>query len=355
MVSVSKLPFSSPPETLCLLRLSALGDITHTLPVFHTIRHAWPQTKITWVIGKIEYELVKDLEGVEFIVFDKKTGLTGYKNLHTQIKNKKFDVLLHMQMSFRSSLASLLIKSNIKLGFDRERAKDLQWLFTNHKIKYKPLQHVIDSFFCFTEALGIKEKLYRWDIPIPESAQQFADHYIKDKATLIISPCSSKSYRNWDNHRYAEIADLAITEYGMQVILTGGPTTIEKEAGDFIVKHTKNSLVNLIGKTNIKELLAILDKATAVLAPDSGPAHFATAVNTPVIGLYACTNPDRARPYLSEQWVVNRYADAIQKKYKKSVNEIPWGSRVRDVNTMNLITYDDVSKKLNQLLQYYDK
>ena len=355
MVTKSKLPFSSPPQSLCLLRLSALGDITHTLPIFHTIRHAWPKTKITWIIGKIEYELVKDLESVEFIVFDKKTGLTGYKNFHKQIKDKRFDVLLHMQMSFRSSLASLLIKSNIKLGFDRHRAKDLQWLFTNHKIKYKPHQHVIDSFFCFTEALGIKDRLYNWGIPIPESAQQFASQYIEEQATLVISPCSSKSYRDWHCEGYAKIADYAINEHGMQVILTGGSSPIEKETGDCIVKHAKNPLINLIGKTNIKELLAILEKATTVLAPDSGPAHLATAVNTPVIGLYACTNPDRARPYLSESWIINRYPDAVEKKYQKPINEISWGTRVRDVGTMNLITINDVSKKLKQLLKHYDK
>lgn len=355
MITASKLPFTNPPGTLCILRLSALGDITHTLPVFHTIRHAWPETKITWIIGKTEYELVKDIDDVEFIILDKKAGLNGYKSLRQQLHDKKFDILLHMQMSLRSSLASLLVHADIKLGFDRKRAKDLQWLFTNYKIEFTPKQHVIDSFFCFTEAMGIKDKLYKWNIPIPESAQQFADQFIKEQRTLVISPCSSKAYRNWHCEGYAEIADYAIEKHDMQVILTGGSSLIEQQMGKCIEVNAHHPLVNLINKTELKELLAILDKATVLLAPDSGPAHFATATDTPVIGLYACTNPERARPYLSDKWIVNHYPDAIQEKYKKSVNEVPWGSRVRDDNTMDLITTRDVSEKLDQLLKAYAK
>jgi heptosyltransferase I len=345
-----KLPFTTAPNSICLLRLSALGDITHTLPIFHTIRQAWPDTKITWIIGKTEHELVKDLDGVEFIVFDKNAGLAGYKAVKHQLNNRKFDVLLHMQMSLRSSLVSLLVKSDIKLGFDKQRAKDLQWLFTNHKISHKEQQHVIDSFFGFTEALGIKEKHYKWDVPIPKSAREFASQYIKEQPTLVISPCSSKAYRNWNCEGYAAIADYAIEQHGMQVIITGGPSAIEKEYGQCIEHKSRHQLTNLVGKTSIKELLAILDRATVVIAPDSGPAHFCTAVDTPVIGLYATTNPDRARPYNSEKWLINRYPDAISKKYGQPLDELPWGVRVRDEGTMNLITVDDVKNMLDAFL-----
>ena len=348
------LPLSTPPESVCLLRLSALGDITHTLPIFHTLRHAWPETKISWIIGKSEYELVKDIENVEFIIFEKNLGIQGYKNIQEKLKRRQFDILLHMQMSFRSSLVSLFVKSKIKLGFDKQRAKDLQWLFTNHKIAYKSNQHVIDSFFCFTEALGIKEKLYKWDIPIPDSAKNFSKQYIRKKRVLVISPCSSKSYRNWNCAGYAKIADYAIEKHDMQVILTGGTSKTEKAIGECINIHTKNTVINLIGKTNIKELLAILAESTVVIAPDSGPAHFATAVNTPVIGLYACTNPDRARPYLSKQWVVSQYPQAIKNKFNKSVDNIPWGTHIRDLGTMDLIKTDDVSKKLDEFLSCYE-
>jgi len=342
---------SSVPKKICILRLSALGDISHTLPVVRTLQKQWPDTKITWVIGKQEHQLVGDIPDIEFIIFDKKEGLAAYKKLRQQMRGRHFDVLLHMQMSIRASLASLLIPARIKLGFDKQRAKDLQWLFTNHKIAYKPKQHVIDSFFGFTEALGIEEHLLEWNIPIPDEARKHADQALNtDKKILVISPCSSMSYRNWTAEGYAAVADYAIEQHDMLVVLCGGPSVIELEYGEKIADLSHHKPLNLIGQTSIKQLLAILAKADVVIAPDSGPAHLATAVGTAVIGLYACTNPDRARPYLDANLVVSKYQAAVTAKYDKGIDELPWGIRVRDAGTMVRICPMDVTRKLDHAM-----
>jgi len=351
-MSTSKPIINAPLQSLCILRLSALGDITHTLPVFHTLRHAWPETRITWVIGKTEYELVKGLKGVEFIVFDKKSGLNAYINIYKKLKNRHFDVLLHMQMSLRASLISLLIKAKTKIGFDRQRAKDGQWLFTNKKIRFNKNQHVIDSFFGFTEALGIKEKIYKWNIPVSEEDKLSSKKLLANISKyIIISPCSSKDYRNWNAQGYATIADYIKKKYNYDIVLTGGNSKTENEYALKIMQSCTHPPINLTGKTKIKELLSIIEEAAFMISPDSGPAHMATAMNTPVIGLYASTNPERARPYLSSDWTVNRYPEAIQKKHHKKVEEVAWGSRVRDEWAMNLITIEDVKKKVDSLLE----
>ncbi len=346
------LPFNSAPTHICLLRLSAVGDVCHTLPVVRTIQTQWPETKITWIIGRLEASLIGDIPGVEFIIFDKSRGAAAYRAFRQKMKGRRFDALLHMQMSLRASLISLLVPTKIRLGFDRERAKDLQWLFTNHKIQHRPQQHVVDSFFCFAEALGIKEKTLTWDIPIPPEAQQFCEQQIADdgRRLLIISPCSSMSYRNWNVAGYAAVADYAVDRHNMQVIISGGPAAIEQQYGEAILQRCQHKPLNLVGKTNLKQLLALLDRATVVVAPDSGPAHMATAVRTPVIGLYATTNPDRARPYLSAEYVVNRYPNAIQQKHNKRIDELPWGTRVRDEGTMELITSNEVCAMLDKVL-----
>lgn len=349
-----KLPLAAAPTSICLLRLSALGDISHTLPIVRTLQKHWPQTKITWVIGKLEYQLVSDIPDIEFIVFDKNAGLAAYSNLRQQMRGRYFDVLLHMQMSLRASLASLLIPADIRLGFNRSRAKDLQWLFTNQRIATKPGQHVIDSFFAFTEALGIEEHILEWKIPIPPVACEFAHHCLpNNRPSLVISPCSSMSYRNWTVEGYAAVADYAADRYGMQIVLCGGPSAIELDYGARITATTKAPVVNLIGQTGIKELLAMLAAADLVIAPDSGPAHLATAVGTPVIGLYATTNPDRARPYLNADLVVSKYLEAVQAKYGKPVTELPWGIRVRDPGTMERIEVSDVCTALDRAVKKY--
>lgn len=345
------LPLIEPPRSLCLLRLSAIGDISHTLPLLRTLQARWPETKITWIIGKLEHSLVSDIPGVEFIIFDKARRWRAYTDLTKALRGRRFDVLLHMQMSLRASLASLLIRARVKLGFDRERAKDLQGLFVNARIKHQPRQHVIDSFFGFAEALGIEEKQLRWDIPIPDGARRFAREMVPDdRPVLVISPCSSMSYRNWNVEGYAAVGDYAASRHGMRVVLTGGPSATEKEYGETIKGLMGHEPIDLVGKTNLKQLLAVLERATAVLAPDSGPAHLATAVGTPVIGLYATTNPDRARPYLSTRYVVNKYPEAVRGKYGKLPDQLPWGIRVRDKGTMDLIQIEDVTKTLDRLV-----
>jgi len=346
------LPFTSAPTHICLLRLSAVGDVCHALPVVRTIQAHWPETRITWIIGRLEASLIGDIPGVEFIIFDKSRGVAAYREFRQLMKGRRFDALLHMQMSLRASLISLLVPTKIRLGFDRERAKDLQWLFTNNKIAHKAEQHVVDSFFCFAEAIGIQERTIKWDIPLSNEVQQFCEQQITDdgRKLLVISPCSSMSYRNWNVTGYAAVADYAAEKHNMQVIISGGPAAIEQQYGDEITQRCQHKPLNLVGKTNLKQLLALLDRAAVVVAPDSGPAHMATAVSTPVIGLYATTNPDRARPYLSAEFVANRYPEAIEKKHHKLVDELPWGTRVRDEGTMDLITSDEVCAMLDKVL-----
>lgn len=342
------LHFTTEPKNICILRLSAIGDICHTLPIIRTIQKNWPQSKITWIIGKTEYELIKDIPDINFIIFDKKKGFQEYLKIRRHFNSIKFDVLLHMQMSLRASLLSLLIKAKIKIGFDRKRAKDGQWLFTNTKIEHNPRQHVIDSLFGFSEAVGIIERKLIWDIPIPDTARQSANTLIGNRSNyIVISPCSSKEYRNWNVNGYAAIADYIKEKYHFDVILTGGNSEIEKKYGKEIIRACKHSPLNLIGQTNLKELLSIIEGAKCMVSPDSGPAHMSTAMGTPVIGLYATTNPDRAKPYLSTNWIVNRYSDAIDKKYHKQVKDMPWGTRVRDAWAMNLITTNDVTSMID--------
>jgi heptosyltransferase I len=345
-------PFQAAPESICILRLSAVGDICHTLPVVRTIQSHWPSTKLTWIIGKLEAGLVRDIPGIEFVIFDKARGIKAYRDVWRALRGRRFDALLHMQMSLRSSAVNRLAPAKIRIGFDCERAKDLQWLFNNAQIPAHRNQHVMDSFFGFAEALGINERVLRWDIPIPESDQQQAETMLPGKQpTLIISPCSSMSYRNWHSAGYAAVCDYAVKQHGLRVALTGGPGITELEMGQDIETQCKIPIINLIGKTNLKQLLAILKKATLVISPDSGPAHMATAVSTPVIGLYACTNPDRARPYFSGEWVIDKYHEAVRDKHGKDASELPWGLRVRDPGTMERITVQDVTSKLDEFMR----
>src|SRR4051812_498734 len=226
------------PEKVCLLRLSAIGDTCHVVPLVRTLQAAWPKTRFTWVIGKLEAKLMSLIPDVELITVDKAAGLSAYRRLREEMHRRGgFDLLLHLQLSLRASAAAASIPAPIKLGFDRARAREMQWLFTNRRIAARQREHVLDSFLGFADALGIAHKRVRWDIPLPADALGYARELIPDsQPTLVISACSSHRARNWIPGRYAAVAEHAVREHGMRVILCGGPNQFEREMAQQIVK-----------------------------------------------------------------------------------------------------------------------
>ncbi|HKE93157.1 MAG TPA: glycosyltransferase family 9 protein [Povalibacter sp.] len=343
--------FTTPPKSVCILRLSAIGDTCHVLPVVRTLQRAWPETRFTWVIGRVEAKLLGHIPDIEFIPIDKGSKLKGYRALRAAMQGRHFDVLMHMQLAFRASLLSTLIPAKIKLGFDRRRARELQWLFTTNRIRPAERQHVMDALFGFAEKFHVHEKLLRWDIPLPSSALEYARRLIPDGVkTLVISPCSSHTLRNWRSEYYAQIADYAVGSLGLRVVLCGGRSELEQSMGREIQAHMKQRCENAIGKDTLLELLATLERTTVLLTPDSGPAHMATAVGTPVIGLYAATNPARSGPYLSRQWCIDKYDVAARRLLNKPATELAWTTKIEKPGVMDLITPDEVIKKLHSVL-----
>ena len=347
------LPLDQPPRSVCILRLSALGDTCHVVPIIRTLQHAWPATQLTWIIGKAEARLMSLVDGVEFITVDKRAGFGARHALREQLRGRQFDVLLHMQLALRASLVARNVSATVKLGFDRARARDLQWMFTNARVAARTREHVLDSFFGFLTALGIKDRLVEWNIPLPENARAYADRLIPDaQPTLIISPCSSHSQRNWRPERYAAVADYAARRHHMRVILCGGPSTLEVETGAAIEKAATATLINQIGRDTLPELLALLGRASALVTPDSGPAHMATMVGTPVVGLYAATNPARSGPYLSRLWCVDAYPQAARRYRGRTPEKLPWTEKIEQRGVMDLIGVDQVTGKLDELLRW---
>jgi heptosyltransferase I len=347
------LPFAEPPQSVCILRLSAIGDTCHIVPVIRTLQHAWPTTRLTWVIGKTEARLMRLLEGVELITVDKRDGLGGLRQLREQLRSRTFDVLLHMQLAFRASVIAREVRAPLKVGFDRDRARELQWLFTNARVAARAREHVLDSFFGFLSTLGIRERILRWDIKLPPETLVYAQKLIPDtQPTLVISPCSSHPLRNWPADRYAAVADYAALRHGMRVIIVGGPTDLERKAGAAIERRVQSTeLTNQVGKDTLPELLALLSRATVLLAPDSGPVHMATMVGTPVIGLYAATNSARSGPYLSRQWCVDAYAQAALRYCGRTADGLPWTHKIEQPGVMELIEVPQVTAKLDELLR----
>jgi len=337
---------------ICILRLSALGDVTHVVPVVRAIQSQWPDAEITWICGEFEYKFLKTISGVRFIVFSKKDGIKAYLKLWKELKKDRFDVLLHMQVAARANIASIGIKAKSKLGWDKIRSRDFHQLFINQSIVSSHHQHQVQGFLSFARELGLKTDMPEWNIPVTKNAHSFAKKYIdKDKPVLIISACSSHKSRNWLADRYAQFADYAINQYGMQVILSGGPSDLEINMAQSIDDNMENSILNLVGQDTLEQLVGLLQYATVVLSPDSGPAHIANALGVPVIGLYACTWSKRSGPYNSLHYCVDKFELAAKKYLSKTASELRWGSKIELPGVMKLIEVDEVCNKLDKIME----
>ena len=341
------LPLTSPPEHVCLLRLSALGDVTHAIPVLRAIQRQWPQTRVSWITSPLEHKLLSLLDGVEFVVVDKRSGLSHYRDLRRRLAGMRFDLMLQMQTSARANFTGACVEARIKLGWDRLRARDFHRWFMTHAIPETRFEHQVQGHLSFARTIGLDADEPVWDFPVPDAARDFArEHLGEQERVLLISPCSSHPARNWRAERYAAVADAAIERHGLRVVLSGGPSALEAETGAAIEAAMAQPVVNLIGKDTLPQLAALLERADLVLSPDSGPVHLANALGTPVIGLHASTWSRRSGPYHSLDLCVDRFAEAAEKFRRQPPEALRWGTRIEDTGVMDLIEVDDVVAKL---------
>lgn len=331
------------------MRLSAIGDTCHALAVIRNLQDNWPHARITWIIGRTEAALLGDIADVEFITFDKGRGLSAYGDVRKQLRGRRFDVALCMHASLRANLLYPMIDAEVRLGFDRARARDFQWLFTDQRIAHAAREHALDAMMGFARHIGAINTPRRWDIPIPEADREYAERFTR-RPLIVISPLSSqrsRNFRNWSVENFVAVVRHVVDRYGGLVMLTGGSSDIERRYADAITADA--DAVDLVGRTSLKQLLALLASADVLVCPDSGPVHIATAVGTPVVGLYASSNPDRTGPYHAAQYTVNRYPDAVRRYLGHDVAEIRWGRRVRNPDVMSLISAKDVTVKIDEV------
>ncbi len=331
------------------MRLSAIGDTCHALAVIRRMQDNWPDVRITWIIGKTEASLMSDIPDIDFVVFDKSRGRAAYRDVRTALAGKHFDIALCMHASLRANLLIRSLPARIRLGFDKARAKDFQWLFTNRRIDAAPGAHALEAMMAFATAMGATKRDLRWDIPLAQADRDFAASFAEhDRPLVVISPCSSqraRNFRNWNVENYAAVITHLETQYGAQVVLTGGASDLEKDYGARLAAGS--TALDLVGQSTLKQLAALIARADLVICPDSGPAHMATALGTAVVGLYASSNPARTGPYMSQKFTINRYPDAIRRYLDKNEAEVRWGQRVRDPDAMALIEVADVTEKID--------
>tara|TARA_R110000744_G_scaffold2217_4_gene8895 strand:- start:3821 stop:4831 length:1011 start_codon:yes stop_codon:yes gene_type:complete len=330
-------------QHLAVIRLSALGDVCHAMAVVQSIMKRYPAMQVTWVTSPLEANLVRLLDGVRVVEYDKKSGISGLLALRSQFKGQVFDVLLHLQWSFRASLVSRMVKAKRRVGFALSHSREKQHWFVNEFAPEPKGEHVLDSFLSIASVLGVTQPSLPCELLLPEMSFNLPNRYV------VINPSASKADRNWTIEGYQAVLD-RLLEKGILPVITGGPSADEASFAGLIVADRGEQVRNLVGKTPLNMMLTVLKGASLVVSPDTGPAHMSTLVGTPVLGLYAHSNPQRTGPYRDLDKVVSVYEELVEKEYQKPIAELPWSTRVHDQKAMQHIHIERVLAKLDALI-----
>ena len=337
------------PGRICIVMMSAVGDAVHVLPVINALKRANPATRITWVLQPGPASLVKNHPAVDdIILFDRALGIGAFTSVRRAFAERRFDLVINLQVYFKAGIVTALAGAPVKLGFDRARARDLNWLFTNRKIPARPIQHVQDQYVEFLEALGVNPEPVEWRLgPFPEEQawrDTFAASLNRPAAAIVVA--TSKPEKDWIPERWAEVCDQLYHTYGLQPVLVGGRSERELAAEKIIMERTTHKPISKLG-SGLRPLVSIFDASALVLTPDTGPLHMAVALDKPVISLLGYTNPKRTGPYRKFQdLIIDRYGDPGE-EYQPSMENRP--------GRMARITVSDVIEKIELWRRGYSR
>lgn len=296
---------------ICIVMMSAIGDAVHVLPVVTALKRHEPSSRITWILQPGPASLVRGHPDVdEILVFEKALGWRGLLDLRRQLAARQFDLVIDLQVYFKAGLVTLFAPAPVKLGFDRARARDLNWLFTNRQIPPHEPQHVQDQYLEFLTALGMQAEPLEWKLgPWPsetEWREKLLATLARPYATLVIG--ATHAEKEWLPERWAEVAAALRSDYGLEPVLAGGRSARELETAR-LIDAAGASAHSTLG-VPLRELVTILDESELVISLDTAPLHMSVALDRPVISLMGYNNPKRVGPYRRYQdLIVDAYGD----------------------------------------------
>jgi heptosyltransferase I len=301
-------------DRTCIVMMSAVGDSVHVLPVLTALKRHQPSMHVTWILQPGPASLMRGHPDVDAIIpFHYGTGWRAYADVRRALSATQFDLALALQVSLKAGIVSTFVRAPVKLGFDRARARDANWLFTTDRIPARPHQHVADQYFEFLTHLGVPHTPVTWNLGPWEheraAQREFFARFDRPVAAIVCG--TSDADRDWLPERWAAVCDALWTDYGLQPVLVGGPSDRERGTAAAIRTHARAcEPVDALGHGGLRGLVGILDGSALVLSLDTAPLHMAVALGRPVIALMSQADPKRTGPYgRGMDLVVNAFAE----------------------------------------------
>ena len=325
---------------ILIVKLSAIGDVVHTLPALNAIRAYYPKAHITWLVEAAAADLVIGHRALDrVIVSHRKRWIRELKSaprrqamreIHgfwRELRDTDYDIILDFQGLLKSALMVWLARGKRKVGFDKGmQHQEHSYLFLNERVPPVDMEvHALTRGLMLLNAIGIDTPSVVYDIPVSDEDRRqiqslLDDHGVEGSRPLVaINPVALWETKLWLNDRFAALADRLVVETGVDVVFTGGPG--DRETIGEIRGMMAETTVDLSGRTTLTMLAALYQKAALLVTTDTGPMHLAAAVDTPVVALFGPTAAWRTGPYGDVHTVV-RTAPPCSPCFKRRCDDV---------------------------------
>ncbi|MGE0085965.1 MAG: lipopolysaccharide heptosyltransferase II [Desulfococcaceae bacterium] len=309
---------------ILIVKLSAIGDVIHTLPALNALRRHYPKARITWLIEEAAASLVHGHNALDRLIVSRRKqwvrglikGPSRMENLRAicafirTLRDTHYDLIFDFQQLLKSGIPVWLAKGKRKFGFDRGMEHmEHSHIFLNERIPPVSMEiHALRRYLMLIQAAGVPVREIRYGIPVRESDRNSVEELLiqhgagKGRMLVGINPVAQWKTKLWQNEKFAALADRLAEDYYADVVFTGGPDDIT--AVNKIRSRMKSASVSLAGKTSLTQLAALYEKTDFVISTDTGPMHLAAAVGTPVTALFGPTAPWRTGPFGSGHEII---------------------------------------------------
>ncbi len=298
------------PRSVLIVKLGSIGDVVNSLPLANALKDSRPDLRLGWLVEPKSLPVIEDHDAVdEVIVFRRELGLSGVGRALREIRLFRPDLVVDLQRILRSGFFTFFSGCRYRLGFNRGRCKEMSWLFYNRRIPAADSgEHMVTQYLEFASYLGLPETEAVFKLPIGESERARATRLLPPAALkgeiICLNLGATKPANRWPDGHWARLADLLASRDDTTVVLTGGEGDVAAARSVLAESRSAEALVDLAGRTTLKELGGLYDLAAAVVSSDSGPMHIASALGTRTIGLFGPSSPRRTGPWNHLQLVV---------------------------------------------------
>jgi heptosyltransferase-1 len=292
--------FDTPPQRVLIIKPSAIGDVVHALPVLNLLRRRWPAAHVSWLVTPACAGLLDGHPQInEVILFDRKrygrswrspSALRDLSTFNRSLKSHRFDLVIDLQGLFRSGWLTWRTHAPVRIG--STSAREFSWIFCTHLAQADTNgQHAIERYLNVAEFLGLGRSPVEFVFPTDDHDRRYVNGLLPPlEQFAVLLPATNWATKQWPIERFAALVKPLRERYGFASVLAGGPDAVPLAA-------SLPGVINLAGKTNLRQLVALLERASLVIANDTGPMHIASALGRPLVTMFGPTSPVRTGPY----------------------------------------------------------